>query len=227
MAQIAITALSLVDLSSTHWTARGLVTFSLVASLVSVHCAGAQHRVMGRCLSASHIQDWIENSTDGMRSVGESWNDLRRNPKPRKIPAASSILTMSAPVMLLSASLNAFLAGFGVYLGFTWVKDLDEAAGGADSHKVFLVYTIGLAVCYGFFMLSEYVSQIASTDGFELECLLKKANPWTPTLLDFLKAEAHSLGLHRHILIPRRQHPFICLSTGGRVTVAARPRLWS
>ncbi|KAK3368827.1 hypothetical protein B0T24DRAFT_706975 [Lasiosphaeria ovina] len=60
-AQIAITALSLVDLSETHWTPRGLFSISLVSSIIAVYYVSNQYRTIGRCLSASQIKSWITN----------------------------------------------------------------------------------------------------------------------------------------------------------------------
>lgn len=169
VAQIAITALSLMDLSNTHWAARGLFTFSLVSSIIAVYYAGTQHRVLGRCSSAKQVKAWIENE-----------DDLFANRYPDRIqirkPAVSSILTISAPVLLLSAALHSFLAGFGVYLGHMWTKGLDEDAGQGDSRNVFLVYAIGLGVCYGVFALSAFISRGNSTSGYELKEFLRKAN---------------------------------------------------
>lgn len=174
MAQIAITALSLADLSQTHWTARGLFTFSLVSSIIAVYYAGSQHRTIGRCLSASQIKAWIV-SDEGFDGTGFFYRDTQKYMSDVRKPAASSILSISAPVLLLSASLNSFLAGFGVYLGFVWTKSLDEEATAGDSRNVFLVYVIGLGVCYGIYALSFLISGNGGVNGADLEDLLVRA----------------------------------------------------
>lgn len=181
MAQIAITALSLTDLSNTHWTARGLFCFSLVSSIIAVYYASSQHRVVGRCLNAGQVKLWIENDTESaMRLLGALFGNRKSGGIQLRKPAASSILTISAPVILLSASLNSFLGGFGVYLGTVWTKNLDEDASPADSRNVFLVYAVGVGVCYGLYALSRLVSQSHVADGFELNTLLRQVNglPW-------------------------------------------------
>ena len=70
--------------------------------------------------------------------------------------------------MLLSASLNAFLVGLGVYFGYVWTRNLDESAGSSASRAVFIVYVVGLALCYGVYALSSLVaadqSQISEWD---------------------------------------------------------------
>lgn len=162
------------DLSNTHWAARALFSFSLVSSIIAVYYACRQHRVMGRCVNASQVKIWIENKATRNVSPGSS-ND--RDMNDRK-PAASSILTVSGPVMLLSAALNTFLAGFGVYLGLTWTKGLDEDADTDDSRNVFLVYAVGLGVCYGIYAVSGLISKggHGSTDGLVLMMLWEQAN---------------------------------------------------
>jgi hypothetical protein len=56
-----------------------------------------------------------------------------------------------------------------------WTKDLDKEADQGDSRKVFLVYAIGLGVCYGVFALSAFISRGNSTSGYELYHLLRQA----------------------------------------------------
>lgn len=61
-------------------------------------------------------------------------------------PSASSVITVSAPQMLLSTSLCSLLIGFGVYLGFLWTRSLDQTGGVNDSRNVFITYITGLIV---------------------------------------------------------------------------------
>jgi hypothetical protein len=140
--------------------------------MIAVYYASRQHRVMGRCLNSSQIKAWIENDEGALsRLVSRDLNSTQR----RK-PAASSILTISGPVIMLSASLNSFLAGFGVYLGIIWTKGLDEDADPGDSRNVFLLYDIGLGVCYYIYALSGSISRSGSTDRSVLKKLLRQAN---------------------------------------------------
>jgi hypothetical protein len=117
---------------------------------------------MGRCLNAGDVKAWIEHRKESTAQTSQ-----------RK-PALSSILTISAPTMLLSASLNCFLAGFGAYLGLMWTKGLDEDAIGDESRNVFFVYVIGLGVCYGIYTLSV-LSQGQLKEERSWDVLLKEA----------------------------------------------------
>jgi len=61
-------------------------------------------------------------------------------------PGVASVITISAPQGLLSASLTSLLISLGVYLYFIWHRDLDGAAGHHDSRNVFILYVIGVVV---------------------------------------------------------------------------------
>ncbi|KAF7679590.1 hypothetical protein GT037_003338 [Alternaria burnsii] len=150
VAQIAITALSLADLSNTHWVARASFTFSLVSATMAVYYATRQYRKLGRCLHADEVKAWIHPTKMRLLPVESSLQLF--------MPSAASVLTVSAPNMLLSASLNAFLVGLGVYFGYVWKRNLDENAGPSASRAVFIVYVIGLALCYGIYALSSLVA---------------------------------------------------------------------
>jgi hypothetical protein len=107
---------------------------------MAVYYATRQYRILGRCLRAGQVKNWIKGR--------ERASDL---------PSAASVLTVSAPNMLLSSSLNSFLVGLGVYLGFTWTRSLDEVTGTRGSRAVFIFYVVGLAVCYGVYAASSTV----------------------------------------------------------------------
>jgi hypothetical protein len=143
VAQIAITALSLDDISRTHWVARAFFTFSLVSSIMAVYYATSQFRILGRCLQAEQVKAWIRGKDKYKKHL--------------YLPSSASVLTVSAPNMLLSSALNSFLIGLGIYLGFTWTRGLDEAAGVDGSRAVFITYLVGLVFCYGVYALSGAV----------------------------------------------------------------------
>ncbi|KAI9764622.1 MAG: hypothetical protein M1839_005797 [Geoglossum umbratile] len=157
LAQIAITALSLTNLSQTHWTARAFFTFSLVSSIMAVSYATNQYRVLGRFLQAHQIKAWIKNDKDAAIV-----DDSMRTPKEilDLLPSTASVLRISAPEMLLSASLNFFLIGLGT-------RNLDELAGANDSRAVFITYVVSLTVCYGINALSDVAVHHGYTSGFD------------------------------------------------------------
>jgi hypothetical protein len=129
-----------------------------VSSIIAVYYASNQYRILGRCLQADQIKAWIRNESDPRKhnllnvrisSFGNKDDEF--------LPSAASVLTISSPNILLSASLNAFLIGLGVYLGFIWTRNLDASAGPHGSCDVFITYVISLGVCYGIYSLSGVV----------------------------------------------------------------------
>jgi hypothetical protein len=180
VAQIAITAQSLPDINRTHWTARGLFTFSLVSSLVAVYHANRQNRVMGRCMSARDIKSWIERPGPRFSEALAPRIQFRlfRRSGPTKAeykPAMASLLAISAPTILLSASLYSLLVGLGVYLGMLWSKGGNERASESDDFNIFLVYIIGLGVCFGIYALSELLASGNNVTDLELQRLLEES----------------------------------------------------
>jgi hypothetical protein len=70
-------------------------------------------------------------------------------------PSAASVITISAPQMLLSVSLLMLLMALGIYLGFLWTRSLDQSAGINDSRNVFITYVVGLAVSGFVYSISQ------------------------------------------------------------------------
>jgi hypothetical protein len=72
-------------------------------------------------------------------------------------PSVVSVITISAPQMLLSGSLITLLLGLGIYFGFTWTDKLDAQAGPHDSRNVFITFVVGLGVCTLVYSLSGLI----------------------------------------------------------------------
>lgn len=203
MAQIAITALSLSNLSQTHWVARGFFAFSLTSSLCAVVYAATQHIIMSHLLTAKQVRTWIRGGAiityidpfTFARAVFESmipfagpaiwvfWfsnikvfrpcepEELQRpsidlhNETLRKYsimrqcftPGVTSVITMSAPVMLLATSVLSIVVAFGIYFAFTWTRNLDVNAGPHDSRNVFIMYIAGLGFCLFVYSVSQLI----------------------------------------------------------------------
>lgn len=134
-----------------------------MSSIIAVYYASNQYRILGRFLTAEDIKSWIRNDRDDDGSTYARLNlpigkgRRRTNKYIGYLPSPAAVLTISAPNMLLGASLNSFLIGLGVYLGFVWTKNLDEIAGKGGSLAVFITYVAGLAICYGIYELSGVV----------------------------------------------------------------------
>src|SRR5689334_4644273 len=103
-----------------HWTARALCIFSLTSSLLAVYFAGDQVWTINRLSKPDSIRDWIrggrgsgdermERDVEGLNS-----KQLLKLAVANILPAPSSVLTISAPRLLLSAALKALLVGIGI-----------------------------------------------------------------------------------------------------------------
>jgi hypothetical protein len=118
---------------------------SLVSAIIAVHYASDQYRILGRHLNCEDVKAW--NRNDRLAGYGiDQYGEL--------MPSPAAVLTVSAPNMLLSASLNSFLLGLGTYLAYVWTRHLDTTAGTNDSLAIFISYVASLTACYGIYELS-------------------------------------------------------------------------
>lgn len=183
VAQISISAYSLSDTNQTHWVSRGFCIFSLVTSLMAVYYATTLHRIMGRQLEPSYVRAWIrgfrrpygamtDRKADPHRLEFESWNstlDLVGALIDRSFrPAYASVITLSAPQVLLSTSLFGLLLGIGVYLGFMWTQHVDEVFGGLDSRNIWIVYLVTAVVCVIVYSTSRLITDDEAHNEFTI-----------------------------------------------------------
>lgn len=80
------------------------------------------------------------------------------------VPAPSSVLMVSAPGLLLSASLYFLLIGFGIYLGFMSTRVLDDLAGPDDNRDVFIIYLVSLIFCFGLCSIPDAAHDTQESD---------------------------------------------------------------
>ena len=114
------------------------------------------------------MRAWIRGHSKGPR-VHIMENDIQgpdlAKPVVRSlVPAPSAVLMVSAPGLLLSASLYFLLIAFGVYLGFMWTRALDDLAGPDDNRDVFIIYLVSLIFCYGLYSMADTAHDIQETD---------------------------------------------------------------
>jgi hypothetical protein len=152
--------------------ARGFFVFSLISALMAVYYATTQQRTLGRLLRPEHVRAWIRGGISRRRLDGNDLSpcdpqDLDHNVDGAMnenillakcfTPSVISVITISAPQMLLSGSLMTLLLGLGIYFGFTWTSKLDTQAGLHDSRNVFIVFVVGLGVCIIVYSLSGLI----------------------------------------------------------------------
>ena len=111
------------------------------------------------------MRAWIRGDSKGPHDyINDPGPSLAKDLVKSFAPAPSSVLTVSAPGLLLSASLYFLLIGFGVYLGFMWTRALDDLAGPDDSREVFIIYLVSLVFCYGLYSISDAAHDRKATD---------------------------------------------------------------
>ncbi|PGH11455.1 hypothetical protein AJ80_07135 [Polytolypa hystricis UAMH7299] len=166
VAQISVTALSLDALSQAHWAAKGFFAYSLASSLTAVYFSTTQRRDMSRFLNAKEA--YINNpnlasffSADRHRDPPcdpsdyvpqqPSMHDLKLSlMRQCFVPSVGSVITLSAPQMLLKSSLSALLVAVGVYFGYNAIEN------------VFVVYIVSLVFCGAVYSLTR---EIQTRDG--------------------------------------------------------------
>ncbi|KAI9641689.1 hypothetical protein NHQ30_009545 [Ciborinia camelliae] len=176
VAQIAITGLSLDSLNQTHWVAKSCFVMSLTFSLVSVYYAVSQQRILGRLLNAQDVRKWIRGPQDLRVFVDEfenetkccepddyvpGFSDVRDFKKQFRrqcfVPNPFSVITLSAPQMLLSGSLYLLLVALGIYLGQFWTHELDSTERSTDAKNVFIMYIVGLYLSGGMYAILGWI----------------------------------------------------------------------
>ena len=160
IAQVALTALSLPNLSQAHWTARAFLLFATVAGCLSVYYACKLQRVVGKLYRPGMIRDWLRAGSHVEALKMHSKNASLRSKQSKA--ALSAIFLLSAPYTMMSYSILAFIIGLAIYQGFTWTRALDTAAGQINSRNVFIAYIVSTGYCQIFFMSASVVKVIES-----------------------------------------------------------------
>ncbi|KAF4549553.1 Hypothetical protein D9617_21g097740 [Elsinoe fawcettii] len=74
-------------------------------------------------------------------------------------PSVASVITISAPQMLLSVSLLNLLLAVGVYIGFVWRSGLGSDLNSNDARNIFIVYIVSLGACSAVYSVSRLVTE--------------------------------------------------------------------
>jgi len=131
-------------MDATHWTARALLSSSMVLGIIAVVCSTTLQQEVGRLNNPLDIRLWL--------SRGKVELEKRPyDPPYRLLPLESSISALKIseiPGTLLRLAVFLFLAGFGLYLLFLWLNHVE--ASGTDHRNIFIVFVtvIGLFCCY-------------------------------------------------------------------------------
>ena len=136
---MAITGLSLPNLSSTHWVARACFLIALTSGLLSVYYCCVLQRTIGKLYSPQSVKSWLSLPPEKGSNASATRASL------------AAVFIISAPFTMMKASIFTFLTGLGIYQGFTWTRALDSSAGHGDSRDVFITCMAGTGACVLFF----------------------------------------------------------------------------
>ena len=152
MAQVAITGLSLANLSKTHWVARSFFLASLLSGCISVYYAMHQLRLLGRLVTRDKIIEWLRAPPQLVRCEDKNQPSLR------------AVLVLDTPRWLVDMAAVTFIVGLSVYTVLVYVNDLDTEAGSKDSRNVVIAYFFTLPFCMLLFSKAALFDYSTSPD---------------------------------------------------------------
>ena len=208
IAQVAITGLSLPNMSSTHWIARTLLLLAIVSGCLSVYYACILQRIVGKLYRPDQIRNWLRlpphNDTE------EEVNVFR--------PSLAAVLIVGAPFMMIKISIILFLLGLIVYQGKLWTRGLDPNGGIRDSRAVFICFMVGTSICVIFFVgifYSKFVENMLRAGEIDIDEIkgLEK-----PRKQSSMKQENRSTADEKRVATPQGSQP---VHGAGCATVTA------
>jgi hypothetical protein len=106
--------LNLPKLEEVHYTARGLLTTSLLTSLLAVYFTCVQQRALTFVQTPLETRLWL---TNGIRDKNTDGQDVFQS-------SYSAYQLLELPYELIGISITLFLAGFGTYLGSAFASQV-------------------------------------------------------------------------------------------------------
>ncbi|THW59691.1 hypothetical protein D6D20_06320 [Aureobasidium pullulans] len=159
VAQIAITALSLSNSDTIHWTANAAFVVSLVTASLSVFYACLLQQHISGLFTPDDVKSWLSKpaSPAEMRllekatySLQYRYSDLESAIQ-KETASFNAAFMIKVPSLLLNWSVGAFILGLGVYLGCVWRPDgiSDPSLDGSLGVLVtYLITTVGGLLLY-------------------------------------------------------------------------------
>ena len=139
-ASVGLGSLSLPNLDITHWSARALLSCSMALGILSVVYATTQQQTVAMLNSPLEIRLWLSRGR-----VDRLQHDYQM--PYRLLPLESSVATVKQfglPSLLLKVAVLLYLVGFGIYILFAWLNNVEKK--GTDSRNVFICFVITLGV---------------------------------------------------------------------------------
>lgn len=150
IAQVALTALSLVDIKKTHWTTRGFFFLSVIAACICVITACINQSVLSSFFDCG-FTDWVTKSRGSSRK-----------------PSRSAVLKLAFPGQCLFLAVAFFAVGLSEYLGCLMnVSTAEFIKERADFRNIFIMYMVGLG-CFLIWIVLIFVLDSIEHLGAEL-----------------------------------------------------------
>ena len=123
-----------------------------MSGCLSVYYACSLSRDIGKLFQPELIRDWL--SAEGVPEEMEPGGK-----KERKV-SISAVFILSAPYIMMSYAINAFILGLAIYQAFVWTRNLDTDAGNINSRNVFIAYIVGSGFCVIFFSFAAVIKYL-------------------------------------------------------------------
>lgn len=128
---------------------------------MAVYYTNALHRTLGRLLLPGQVRGWIRgDKIEKPDATGSIYEDSLCLEEKHFLPCLNSVVTMSAPQLLLSASLYSFLIGLGVYVSFIWQRNLNPDSAFNDSRNIFITYILSISICQIVYTFSAVAQEV-------------------------------------------------------------------
>ncbi|KAF7930567.1 uncharacterized protein EAE98_004967 [Botrytis deweyae] len=150
VAQIAVTGLSLELSNQAYCLTKTSFVPSLIFAILAVFYVSCLQRRFNRLLTGEDIRRWIRGSSRKPGAKRWVWSVDEEIKARCFIPSASSVITASAPQLLLSISLTMLVIALGVYLGNFGTAEP------SNTKFVFALYIIGLVFFGGAYSMAQY-----------------------------------------------------------------------
>lgn len=145
-----MTGLSLELSNQAYCLTKTSFVLSLIFAILAVFYASCLQRRFNRLLTGEDIRRWIRGSSRKPGAKRWVWSVDEEIKARCFIPSVSSVITASAPQLLLSISLTMLVIALGVYLGNFGTAEPN------NTKFVFALYIIGLVFFGGAYSMAQY-----------------------------------------------------------------------
>ncbi|KAI1614902.1 hypothetical protein EDD37DRAFT_403940 [Exophiala viscosa] len=187
-ASVGLSALQLPNMDAVHWTARGFCVSSMFLGIMSVIAATGQYQFVGMLNTPVQIRLWLSRGPspdwdlikmgvhpsllqDQMLEMSQALHD---NDQISKLPLESAITAGKVIALsrnLLTLAVTLFNVGFGLYLLFLWLDNVETS--GVSHRNVFLLFI----VTWGLYEIYDKILFIASIQNEYFKNKMLGGNP--------------------------------------------------